>query len=158
MSQQYTNELTTDLLERLRQPHFTDEFLADVDPQARQLLLAEMESVLRRPVLRIFRGATAGSLTRDGGVIREASGKSTLSGYYAARVGDKAVYTDGREATIICGAGKARMMQGKSMALVGSMLDNGDVIISTPQGREMFVFREGDTLPDAFLKVPGSKY
>ncbi|VAO35237.1 Uncharacterised protein [Klebsiella pneumoniae] len=49
-------------------------------------------------------------------------------------------------------------MQGESMALVGSMLDNGDEIISTPQGCQMFVFREGDALPDGFLTVPGDKH
>lgn len=158
MSQQYTNELTPDVLERLRQPWLTDEFLAGVDPQTRQSLVAEMESVLQRAVLHIFRGATAGSLTRHGGVIREVSGKSTLGGHYAARVGDKVVYSDGREATIICGAGKGQITQGESMALVGSMLDNGDEIISTPQGSQMCVFREGDTLPDGFLTVPGGKH
>ena len=36
------------------------------------------------------------------------------------------------------------------MALVGSMLDNGDEIISTPQGVRCLVFREGDALPDGF--------
>lgn len=158
MSQQYTNEPTTDVLERLRQPPFTDEFLSELEPQSRQSLVAEMESMLQRPVLHIFRGATIGSLTRHGGVIRETSGKSTLDGHYSARVGDKVVYPDGREATIICGAGKGRVMQGESMALVGSMLDNGDEIISTPQGCQMFVFREGDALPDGFLTVPGDKH
>ncbi len=59
-----------------------------------------MESMLQRPVLHIFRGATIGSLTRHGGVIRETS-KSTLDGHYSARVGDKVVHPDGREATII---------------------------------------------------------
>ena len=142
MSQQYTNELTTDVLERLRQPPFTDEFLSELEPQSRQSLVAEMESMLQRPVLHIFRGATIGS----------------LDGHYSARVGDKVVYPDGREATIICGAGKGRVMQGESMALVGSMLDNGDEIISTPQGCQMFVFREGDALPDGFLTVPGDKH
>ena len=112
MSQQYTNELTTDVLERLRQPPFTDEFLSELEPQSRQSLVAEMESMLQRPILHIFRGATIGSLTRHGGVIRETSGKSTLDGHYSARVGDKVVYPDGREATIICGAGKGRVMQG----------------------------------------------
>ncbi|EOG8816080.1 TPA: hypothetical protein ACKFZJ_003596 [Klebsiella pneumoniae] len=46
MSQQYTNELTTDVLERLRQPPFTDEFLSELEPQSRQSLVAEMESML----------------------------------------------------------------------------------------------------------------
>ncbi|WP_346800794.1 hypothetical protein ABDW86_26045 [Klebsiella pneumoniae] len=53
MSQQYTNELTTDVLERLRQPPFTDEFLSELEPQSRQSLVAEMESMLQRPVLHI---------------------------------------------------------------------------------------------------------
>lgn len=158
MSQQCTNELTTDVLEQLRQSQLTDDFLAELDPQTRQSLAAEMESMLQRPVLHIFRGAIAGSLTRHGGVIRETSGKSTLGGHYAARGGDKVVYPDGREETIICGASKGRVMQGKSMALVGSMLDNCDEIISMHQGSQMFVFREGDALPYGFLTVPGGKH
>jgi hypothetical protein len=46
-------------------------------------------------------------------------------------------------------------MQGASAALVGNMLDNGDEIISTPQSSNKFVFREGDTLPNGFLTMPG---
>ena len=78
MSQQYTNELTTDVLERLRQPPFTDEFLSELEPQSRQSLVAEMESMLQRPVLHIFRGATNGSLTRNVCVIIETKANSTL--------------------------------------------------------------------------------
>ncbi|TBL69352.1 hypothetical protein EYY96_04995 [Hafnia alvei] len=72
-----------------------------------------------------------------------------------ARVGDKAIYADGSEATIISGAGTARIMQGTSAALVGSMLDNGDEIISTPQSCNKFVFREGDAFPQGFLTMSG---
>jgi hypothetical protein len=48
-------------------------------------------------------------------------------------------------------------MQGSSAALVGSMLDNGDEIISTSQSISKLAFREGDTLPEGFLTMPGSK-
>ncbi|WP_261308027.1 PAAR domain-containing protein [Enterobacter roggenkampii] len=91
-------------------------------------------------------------------MIRNASAGSTTGGYKMARVGDKVVYADGSEATIVSGAGKARIMQGVSAALVGSMLDNGDEIISTPQSRSRLVFREGNTLPEGFLTMPGSKH
>ena len=74
-----------------------------------------------------------------------------------ARVGDKVVYAEGSEATIISGAGGARIMQGASAALVGSILDNGDGIISTPQSGSRLVFREGDTFPKGSLTMPGSK-
>lgn len=75
-----------------------------------------------------------------------------------ARVGDKVVYTDGSEATIVSGAGGARIIQDTSAALVGSMLDNGDEIISTPQSGSRLVFREGDTFPKGFLTMPRSKH
>ncbi len=45
----------------------------------------------------------------------------------------------------------------ESMALVGSMLDNGDEIISTPQGCQMFVFR-GRCTAGWLLTVPGDKH
>lgn len=54
--------------------------------------------------------------------------------------------------------GNARIMQGASAALVGSMLDNGDEIISTPQSRTKRVFREGEALPEGLLIQPGSKH
>ena len=102
MLQQYTNKLTPDVLERLCQPKFTDELLAELDPQTCQSLVAEMESVLQRPVLHIFRGATAGSLTRHGGVIREVSGRSTLGGHYAARASISASTITTSSASALC--------------------------------------------------------
>jgi hypothetical protein len=49
-------------------------------------------------------------------------------------------------------------MQGASAALVGSMLDISDEIISTPQSISQLAYREGDTLPEGFLTIPGSKH
>lgn len=151
--QQYTNEITPELRESSSQPPYDEELLSLCDDKTRKELEEINEQYLSRPLAHIFRFAVVGSLTRRGGVIRHASGRLQV-----ARVGDKVVYADGSEATIISGAGKARIMQGASAALVGSMLDNGDEIISTPQSRSRLVFREGDTLPEGFLTMPESKH
>jgi len=155
--QQYTNELTPELRESSSQPPYDEHFLASCDSKTR----GEFENIkqqVSRPVTQIFRFAVVGSVTRNGGVIRNASGGSTAGGYKMARVGDKVVYADGSEATIISGAGGARVMHGASAALVGSMLENGDEIISTPPSGSRLVFREGDTFPNGFLTMPGSKH
>ena len=105
-----------------------------------------------RPVLHIFRGATIGSLTRHGRRDREHPAKVPLTGIILRGSEIKLCIRMDVGATVR--AGKGPVMQGESMALVGSMLDNGDEIISTPQGCQMFVFREGDA-PGWLLTVPG---
>lgn len=155
--QQYNNEITPEIRESASQPPYDEDFLASCDSETRKEL-EDFNKQVSRPLAYIFRFAVVGSITRNGGVIRNASAGSTTGGYKMARVGDKVVYTDGTEATIVSGAGKARIMQGASAALVGSMLDNGDEIISTPQSRSRLVFHEGDTLPEGFLTMPGSKH
>ena len=155
---QYTNELTEEIIKSCAQPPFTPEEIATFDESTQQEVLNLTTRLATCPVKLIFRIATVGSLTRNGGVLQKASGKSTAGGLQVARVGDKVVYANGSEATIISGAGKARVMQGASAALVGSMLDNGDEIISTPQSSNTFVFREGDTFPEGFLAMPWSMH
>lgn len=153
--QQYTNEITPEIRESYLQPPYDKELLSDCDNETRKELEEINEQRLSRPLAHIFRYAVVGSLTRRGGVIHHASSGATTGGY---RVGDKVIYADGSEATIISGAGKPRVMQGASAALVGSMLDNGDEIISTPQSISKLALREGDTLPERFLTMPGSKH
>jgi uncharacterized Zn-binding protein involved in type VI secretion len=156
--QQYTNDIIPEIRESFSQPPYGEDLLTNCDSKTRK----ELEDINRReasrPLAYFFRFAVVGSLTRNGGVIRHVSGGSTAGGYQIARVGDKAVYADGREATIISGAGEARVMQGASAALVGSMLDNGDEIISTPQSSIKLVFREGREFPEGFLTISGSKH
>ncbi|AYL07064.1 PAAR domain-containing protein [Enterobacter kobei] len=156
--QQYTNELTDEIIKSCAQPPFTPEEIATFDESTQQEVLNLITRLATCPVKLIFRIATVGSLSRNGGIIQKVSGNSTAGGLQVARVGDKVVYADGSEATIISGAGMARVMQGASAALVGSMLDNGDEIISTPQSISKLAFREGDTLPEGFLTMPGSKH
>jgi len=156
--QQYTNEITPEISDAHSQPQYDEEFLSLCDDKTRK----ELEEINKQhsscPLAYIFRFAVVGSLTRRGGVVRHASGDATTGGLQVARVGDKVVYADGSEATIISGAGKTRIMQGASAALVGSMLDNGDEIISTPQSCSKLVFREGRELPEGLLTMTGSKH
>ncbi|AYN28650.1 hypothetical protein D8682_17710 [Buttiauxella sp. 3AFRM03] len=156
--QQYTNEITPEIRESFSHPPYGEDLLASCDSETRKELEEINKQQVSRPLAYIFRFATAGSLSRNGGEIRHASGGSTAGGYQVARVGDKVMYADGSEATIVSGSGEARVMQGASAALVGSMLDNGDEIISTPQSSNILVFREGDNLPEGLLTMSGSKH
>ncbi|WP_312073344.1 PAAR domain-containing protein [Atlantibacter sp.] len=155
---QHTNELTDEIIKACAKPPFTPEEIATFDESTRQEVLNLITRLATCPVKLIFRIATVGSLSRNGGIIQKVSGNSTAGALQIARVGDKVVYADGSEAAIISGAGKVRVMQGASAALVGSMLDNGDEIISTSQSSNTFVFREGHTLPEGFLTMPGSMH
>jgi uncharacterized Zn-binding protein involved in type VI secretion len=155
---QYSNEITPEIRESYLQPPYDKELLSDYDNETRKELEEINEQRLSRPLAHIVRYAVVGSMTRRGGVIRHVSSCATTGEYRVARVGDKVVYADGSEATIISGAGKARVMQGASAALVGSMLDISDEIISTPQSISQLAYREGDTLPEGFLTIPGSKH
>ncbi|NTX28445.1 PAAR domain-containing protein [Burkholderia pyrrocinia] len=74
--------------------------------------------------------ATIGALTERGGRVTAATSGLTLAGLEVARVGDVVTYDDGSEATIIDGAGNCHSA-GKSFALVGSRLSNGDRITET---------------------------
>jgi hypothetical protein len=64
-----------------------------------------------------------------------------------AHKGDHAIYADGRTAQIVTGTGDAN----GNVALVGSLLGNGDQIINTPQGAIIFHMREGVPMDEDFL-------
>ncbi|QCP53566.1 hypothetical protein FAZ95_31495 [Trinickia violacea] len=77
--------------------------------------------------------ATIGALTEYGGRITKATSGLTVAGLTVARVGDVVTYEDGSEAAITDGAGEYAVDNGKSIALVGSGLSNGDRIVETLQ-------------------------
>ncbi|WP_296650111.1 PAAR domain-containing protein [Paraburkholderia sp.] len=77
--------------------------------------------------------ATIGARTERGGRITKATSGLTVAGLTVARVGDVVTYEDGSEAAITDGAGEYAVDNGKSMALVGSGLSNGDRIVETLQ-------------------------
>lgn len=66
-------------------------------------------------------------------------------------VGCAVTYPDGSSAKIISGAGELQTIEERGVALVGSLLDNGDEIISTPQSDHVLAGREGVPMPANFL-------
>lgn len=135
---QYNNELTPSVLALVTNP-FSAEQLANADDEQRQIFKSYVEEMKDRSLQAIWRFATTGALTQNGGKIEGTSINDSFtledgSEVNRAMVGDYAVYHDGTRARIINGSGSANTNgNGVSYALVGSQLDNGDVIISTPQ-------------------------
>ncbi|MCD5327944.1 PAAR domain-containing protein [Chromobacterium piscinae] len=80
-----------------------------------------------RPILAIYPVATDASVTAWGGQVL-ATSPIVLGAHRIALVGDTVRYADGTEATIISGAGVAGIVDNRSIALVGSELNNGDRI------------------------------
>jgi|AGFS01.1.fsa_nt_gi hypothetical protein len=161
MIQQYTNELTPEVKSELEISPFAAEEIAAMDDEARAIIAEGRELERKHPVIAIWRIATAGSITRRGGIVApvERGGKLLLdNGRYAsiAIVGDIVTYQDGSTATISTSAGAASMLKGAGVALVGSVLSNGDEIISTPQGHAYLVTREGMATGADFLAVTGA--
>lgn len=161
MDGQHSNQITPVLLATLDQSPFTAEQLAAMNDDARAVIEAQKAFCIRHPIIAVYRIAVAGCRTRDGGTgaefnpapdegnkIQCADGKmrSVLT------AGSLISYPDGRTARIVSSAGSQyRDVNGCGLALVGSRLDNGDVIISTPQDACMLVAREGVALPPDFL-------
>lgn len=138
MEQQYANELTPELAASLARPPFSAEKKAGMSEGARQTVEEQEEFLREHPVVAIYRIAVDGALTQRGGMVRAAwnGAEIELDGglkVNIALVGDEVVYPDGTTARIITGSGAKFQKGGKSIALVGSRLSNGDVIISTPQ-------------------------
>ena len=135
---QYTNELTPSVLTSFMNP-FSAEQLANADDQQRQIFKSHVEEMKDCSLLAIWRFATTGALTQNGGKIENASANDSFTledggEVNRAMVGDYVAYPDGTRAKIINGSGSVNTNgNGVSYALVGSQLDNGDMLISTPQ-------------------------
>ncbi|CAM2173725.1 PAAR repeat-containing protein [Paraburkholderia sacchari] len=85
----------------------------------------------RKPSARF---AVRGATTPRGGVLKEATGQYTVSDVHdmpAARLGDFIEYADGTRARIITGVGMPGVPD-MAFGVVGSLLDNGDVINDSP--------------------------
>ncbi|AOL13410.1 hypothetical protein ACVGWG_13180 [Enterobacter asburiae] len=160
--QQYTNELTSSVIASFDAPRYTDQQLSEMNVEARNLIIEQQEYARHHPITAIYRAAVAGSLTLRGGVVDESNPDPSQgmkvqldNGQWVSMVteGATVTYPDGTKATIITSAGQLSEWEGKGIALVGSLLDNGDQIISTPDYGLMFSFREGELMPDDFLTV-----
>lgn len=157
--QQHTNEITPELINALKNPAPPGGW-DNADAEQRQLFKSHAEEMKPRTLLAIWRFATEGSVSRQGGKIEQGSANALLmlsdgSRVRKAMVGDYVVYPDGTRSRIISGSGFAATNgNGTSYALVGSQLDNGDEIVSTPQ--DMSILSQWDNssaMPDDFLTV-----
>ncbi|AMN79405.1 hypothetical protein [Pseudomonas azotoformans] len=148
----YTNDASSELLRNLDKPRFTEEQLATFNKQALEIVNQQQTYLNAHPAIAIYRIATQGSQTRDGGVIKQATFPVELkltdgSHVRAAQKGDYVVYPDGTQSQVVTTAGKAN----SNIALVGSRLSNGDLIINTPQDSTLLIAREGVPLAQDFL-------
>ncbi len=157
---QYNNDLTPEIIASFDAPRYTDQQLSEMNEEARNLIIEQQEYYQQHPVTAIYRAAVAGSLTLRGGVVDEPNPDPSQgmkvqldSGEWVSMVteGATVTYPDGTKATIITSAGQLSEWEGKGIALVGSLLDNGDMIISTPDYGAVFTVREGESMPDDFL-------
>lgn len=153
----YTNEVTGDFLQSLDKPTFTSEQMAEFHEDAVAVIRRNEAYCLAHPPTGIYRLATEGSQTRNGGIVQKTQSPiaCTLENgeeVRAAHRGDRVLYPDGSTAQIITGAGHSN----SHVALVGSRLCNGDDIINTPQPHVLFVARQGVPLADDFLPDAGS--
>ena len=148
----YTNDVSPEYLRKLDAPCFSEQELAQFDEQSQANIRLQRTYIDAHPAVAIFRCAAEGSQTRDGGVIQKGTAPvsfeledgQTVRG---ACKGDYVLYVDGSTVPIITGAGQGH----NDLALVGSLLGNGDEIINTPQGGFSFVMRDGVLMADDFL-------
>lgn len=104
-----------------------------------------MAKLAARPVKARYPVATESSTTVRGGRVIASSPYSTTGGRVAL-VGDIVRYADGNQARIISGVGVVLGYQGRSVALAGSALDNGDMI-DGPRHEGMVIVQYADEPP-----------
>ncbi|MFP3518602.1 hypothetical protein SB766_20690 [Pseudomonas sp. SIMBA_077] len=148
----HTNEASPEFLRTLDTSPFTEQQLAGFNDQALAVVNDSKAYVKAHPAIAVYRVATQGSQTRNGGVVQHATApfEFTLDNgqrVRAAQMGDYVVYADGRQAQIVTAAGQ----DNGHLALVGSALSNGDEIINTPQTGLLFIDRKGVQRAEDFL-------
>jgi uncharacterized Zn-binding protein involved in type VI secretion len=107
--------------------------------------------------LEIYRPAAVGAKTKLGGEVITSSSRIIFGGHHIATVGDTVRYPDGHEEKITSGTG----VMAANIAIIGSHISGGDVIISSPDTRvEMKLPKDGPR-PEGFLVegfIPQSKH
>jgi len=97
--------------------------------------------------------AVNGAKTKNNGLVKASATQYTIGGLAIARVGDEVIYVDGTTSKIISGAGTACIVDGLSVALIGSQLENGDEIIDSPNNSVAINIFKGDKAPEGFLTL-----
>ena len=134
----FLHELPIEQLEQMSQE--------DID----QTIKAEQLYFEHRPK-NIYYLAVNGAKTKNDGLVKASATQHTIGGLAIARVGDEVIYTDGTTSKIISGAGIACVVDGLSVALVGSRLENGDEIVDSPNNSVVINIFKGDKAPQGFL-------
>ncbi|WP_088888565.1 XRE family transcriptional regulator [Diaphorobacter nitroreducens] len=111
-----------------------------------------MAKLAARPVKARYPVATESSTTERGGHVIATSPYTTTGGRVAL-VGDIVRYADGSQTRIVSGAGAVLGHQGRSVALVGSALENGDTI-NGPMHEGMVIVQYADEAPIEGLLDP----
>ncbi|MCZ3384986.1 hypothetical protein O3S68_22190 [Kosakonia sp. SOY2] len=162
MSQQFTNDQTPEMLAGMDKSPFTPEQLAEVNGEARALIEKQEAFCRAHLVKAIHRIAVAGCLTLRGGTGDEFNPNPEVgykirqeNGHWVSvlTVGCTVTYPDGSSARIVSSAGSKHTCGGREIALVGSLLSNGDRIISTPQSAGMLIVRDGVPMGDDVLSA-----
>ncbi|WP_062380278.1 hypothetical protein [Pseudomonas abietaniphila] len=148
----YTNDVSPEFLRDQNTPAHTAEHAEVVSEDTAARARAHADYLMAHPCVGIYRIATEGSQTRDGGVVNQTGSTMTFlldngEEIRAAHKGDTVTYPDGSSARISTGAG----VQYRDLALVGSRLSNGDEIINTRQSGALILARDGAALGDDFL-------
>lgn len=99
----------------------------------------------------IYYLAVNGAKTKSNGLVKASAKEHTIGGLAIACVCDEVIYADGTTSKIISGAGKACMIDGLSVALVGSCLENGDEIVDSPNNSVAINIFKGEKSPQGFL-------
>jgi hypothetical protein len=151
-TQLYTNEVTPEFLRTLDDSLLKKRQLASLDEQVLTRINQQQAYAKAHPPIAIYRIATEGSQTRNGGVIQQATSPMTFmlddgQEVRAAQKDDYVAYADGSQAQIVTTSGE----DNSHVALVGSALSNGDEIINTPQDGALFVRRDGVPMAEDFL-------
>ena len=131
------------------------DFSVDKRTTASALEIIEMcrALVTSRPVKAIYALATVGSKTMRGGEVVTSSTAIKIDGKRVARVGDLVRYPDGSESPIVSGAGYASVYEGKPLAIVGSHIENGDVIESSRQNDAKIIQYADDEAIPGLLEI-----
>ncbi len=124
------------------------------EEEAKRYFAERAEALAMKPVKSRHAIATLGAKTERGGEVVTASTGDVINGHRIACVGDTVRYPDGSESKIVSGAGSASLYDGNPVAIVGSHLENGDIIVGSLQnGLEIIQYADESPIP-GFL-VPG---
>jgi predicted XRE-type DNA-binding protein len=127
--------------------------MESTDAEGQRLVAEFMAQLAERPVKGRYPVATEHSITERGGQLMATSGITTPEGRVAF-VGDAVRYPDGSHTRIITGSGTASLGMEKPIALVGSLLENGDRITGPVHNGLVLTEYADQAIPGLFQTDP----